>query len=154
MALTIAAPAGATVALGETIAVGGWRGGEEFAVRDNAFVRCAIVRGFPGGISLSFAITAERMFVIALGDPDWEAAAERQSPPLRLRFDGSGPFAANYDIGERGVEIPFDAWADLASRLRQAGELTIALGDLSTTVPLTGTSSALPALERCADRHR
>ncbi|MCW5695220.1 MAG: hypothetical protein KIS96_00655 [Bauldia sp.] len=123
-------------------------------MRDGSFVQCAIARTFPGGVTVRFAITAERRFVIALAAPAWAAAAERQSPPLRLRFDGSGLFVAHYVTTEEGVDIPFDAWTDLTRRLRQAAALTIVLGDLSATVPLTGTSSALPALERCADRHR
>jgi hypothetical protein len=144
------APAAAGTA--GAIEAGGWNGGPEF--EREAFVRCSMIRVEGEGRSFRIAIDAAGNLVLAFILPDWTTAEREAASPLRLTIDAAGPDDVPATVGDEGVAATLRLDAEFVRRLRQGAVLTLRLGRLAASIPLTGTNAALPALERCADLWR
>lgn len=143
----LSAPAAAADGPG-SFRAGGWVGEARF--NQGYFTHCVMVKQYPGGATLRFAINRGDQMSVGVDDPGWDLSRRREGD-LRLQIDTSGALTSDAVTVEHEVSAVFAPDPDLSRRFRSGRTLTATFGQLTATFDLAGTNEALAALGRCTE---
>jgi hypothetical protein len=134
-----------------SIKIGHWDGGAFTDDKTGAFSHCGATAGYVNGFSLTLGQNAERTWLIAIANSNWNLTPG-ETYPFDLTFDGQAQFHIYGTATPLQKQIAAILPNAAADRLRKS-HLMIAAGKVQT-VPfsLNDVDKLLPVIAYCVDR--